>query len=174
MQHILQTNIINLNTTLNILAKATYNILKRPTDNTFIQLLRYGIVGGVAFVADFGSLYLLTESAGLHYQMSAAMAFVIGLTVNYMLSVRWVFNSGGSRQRQIIEFLGYAVTGIIGLGINAAIMYVAAEMMALHYIIGKLISTVVVFLWNFIGRKILTSKSDLLCKIMIHSPKTAN
>ena len=44
-----------------------YRLLKTPTDNIAVQLIRYGIVGGTAFAADFGSLYTLTEYAGVHY-----------------------------------------------------------------------------------------------------------
>lgn len=34
------------------------------SDNTWTQLFRYGFVGGVAFVADFSALWLLTDVAG--------------------------------------------------------------------------------------------------------------
>ena len=56
-----------------------------------VQFVRYLIVGTVAFVADFGVLLVLTESCHLHYLRSAALAFLIGMAVNYALSVTWVF-----------------------------------------------------------------------------------
>lgn len=31
------------------------------SQDTFYQLIRYGFVGGLAFIADYGSLYALTE-----------------------------------------------------------------------------------------------------------------
>lgn len=150
-----------------------YRLLKTPTDNIAVQLIRYGIVGGTAFAADFGSLYALTEYAGVHYQLSAALAFIIGLTVNYFLSIRWVFNSRSTERHQVVEFLGFAIVGIIGLGLNAIIMYLAVDYLSLHYLWAKLLSTAIVFFWNFLGRKILTSKTHLLCKIIPDSQKTA-
>jgi hypothetical protein len=39
------------------------------------ELFRYLLVGGIAFSADFCSLYLLTK-AGLHYLASACVAFL--------------------------------------------------------------------------------------------------
>ena len=63
------------------------------SDNTLIQLFRYTIVGGFAFVIDFGSLVLLTSYFGVHYLLSAAIAFLFGLATNNTLSVSWVFSS---------------------------------------------------------------------------------
>lgn len=150
-----------------------YRLFKAPTENAFIQLIRYGFVGGIAFAADFGSLYALTDYAGIHYQISAALAFIIGLTVNYFLSIRWVFNSRGSRQHMMMEFIGFAIVGIIGLGLNALIMYLAVGLLYIHYLAAKLFSTAIVFFWNFLGRKLLTSNIHLLCRTMPLSTKTA-
>ncbi len=83
------------------------------TDNTFIQLFRYTFVGGAAFIVDFGSLYLLTDFAGFHYLHSAAIAFILGLIVNYILSILWVFKSRVVNKR-IIEFIIFAMIGIVG------------------------------------------------------------
>ncbi len=57
----------------------------------FLQFLSYSLVGGLAFVVDYGSLWLLTEKCHLYYLISAAIAFLLGLTVNYLLSTTWVF-----------------------------------------------------------------------------------
>ena len=72
-------------------------LVRDPTDSTLVQLLRYTFVGGVAFVCDFGALYALTEFAGLHYLISASLSFLLGLGVNYALSVLWVFSRRLSR-----------------------------------------------------------------------------
>ena len=53
------------------------------------------------------------------------------------------------------EFLVFAVIGVIGLALNEAIMYVGTDLMSLHYMVSKLISTGIVFFWNFFARKVL-------------------
>ena len=125
-----------------------------PTTNIWLQLLRYGFVGGVAFVADYGSLYLLTDIAHFHYLISAAVAFVIGLTVNYLLSISWVFKKERVT-KPWIEFVVFSTIGVIGLALNEGIMYLVTDCLQLHYMLSKLISTAVVFFWNFFARKIL-------------------
>lgn len=122
--------------------------------NTFIQLMKYGVVGGIAFVADYSLLYLLTEYCGLYHLLSAAISFMVGLTVNYVLSLRYVFTERSFKDKRM-EFAAFAIIGIIGLLLNELILYVSADVCGLHYMAGKVVSTVIVFFWNFLARKII-------------------
>lgn len=129
-------------------------LLKESTDKVFVQLFRYFFVGGAAFAVDFGLLWALTDWCGVHYLLSAALSFAAGLTVNYILSVRWVFNDHVLSSR-IVEFAAFGLIGILGLGLNEAILWGATVMLGMHYLAAKIVSAIVVFLWNFLARKFL-------------------
>lgn len=133
-------------------------LFKDETENTLIQLFRYGFVGGAAFLVDYGVLVLLTEVFGMHYLLSATISFILGLITNYLLSVVWVFNNRTLGNRWA-EFAVFAIIGVIGLGLNALIMYVCTDKMGIHYMISKIISTVIVFFWNFFARKVILFKA---------------
>jgi putative flippase GtrA len=134
-------------------------LFKEETENTLIQLFRYGFVGGAAFVVDYGVLVFLTEVFGMHYLLSATISFILGLVTNYLLSVVWVFNNRTLGNRWA-EFAVFAIIGVIGLGLNALIMYVCTDKMGIHYMLSKIISTVIVFFWNFFARKIILFKAN--------------
>jgi putative flippase GtrA len=136
-----------------ILVAVLAKLLKRPTDNALIQLLRYAVVGGVAFVIDIGSLFALTEYAGVYYLQSAALAFLLGLTTNYLLSIRWVF-ANRTLQNKFIEYGVFALLGVAGLGLNHGLMYFLTERAGFHYLFSKVVATGAVFLWNFGSRKL--------------------
>ncbi len=129
-------------------------LLTVKTDNTYIQLFRYTFVGGISFLFDFTALYVLTEYFMLHYLVSAAFAFLLGLSINYLLSVTWVFKSRNLENR-FAEFVVYSLIGVAGLVLNELIIWVFTEFMLVHYLGSKMISTVVVYLFNFSIRKIL-------------------
>ena len=129
-------------------------VLKEPTDNGWIQLFRYTFVGGVAFLADFGLLAGLTELAGLNYLLSAALSFIVGLTVNYLLSVQWVFASRKLADRRA-EFLLFALIGVVGLGLNELFLWLFTEFVGWYYLVSKIVATVIVFFWNFLARRII-------------------
>lgn len=127
-------------------------IFVQRSDKFQIQLIRYIIVGGIAFLADFGSLYLLTDHVGLHYLQAAAAAFLVGLAVNYLLSVKWVFQVEIS-DRKIGRFAVFGLIGVVGLGLNELIIWLFTEKLHLYYLYSKCISTVIVLFWNFLARR---------------------
>lgn len=127
-------------------------LLGRPVQNVWIQLFRYFFVGGAAFAVDFGLLYILTEYAHLHYTLSATLSFIAGLTVNYLLSITWVFANSRLGNR-LGEFVVFGIIGVAGLGLNVAIIWSCTELLHFHYLVSKIIATIVVFAWNFTARK---------------------
>jgi putative flippase GtrA len=129
-------------------------LVKGETDNTLIQLFRYTLVGGLAFVIDIGTLFILTEFAGIHYLVSAAFAFGVGLATNYCLSVLWVFDRRAVRNRYV-EFVIFALLGVMGLGLNELAMFTLTELAGLHYLASKVFSTGLTYIWNFGSRKVL-------------------
>ena len=135
------------------------------TDNTFIQFFRYLFVGGFAFVVDYGTLMLLVEVFDFNAKLAAVVAFILGLIVNYILSTLWIFRNSKINNR-LAEFAAFAVIGVIGLGINELIIWLFDDVIAprrpldfipedKYYLIGKLVSTAVVFVWNFAARKFI-------------------
>ena len=129
-------------------------LLQERTDNTFIQLFRYTFVGGVAFIVDFCSLYVLTEIFGIHYLVSAALAFLLGLATNYFLSIVWVFHIHTLKNRWY-EFGIFTLIGIVGLGLNEFFIWFFTERIHFYYLLSKIVSTVFVYLWNFFARKFM-------------------
>jgi putative flippase GtrA len=119
-----------------------------------VQMARYLVVGGLAFVADFGSLVLLTSLCGWYYLYSAAAAFLLGLAINYALSVTWVFKVRAVKNAHA-EFLLFGLIGLVGLGINQVLLWTLTDGLGLDYSQSKLLSTPLVLAWNFGARKLL-------------------
>jgi len=125
-----------------------------PAERTFVQLFRYTFVGGAAFLVDIGTLFALTSLFHVYYLLSAAVAFVVGVTVNYVLSIVWVFSSRSTTSR-FVEFTVFASVGVVGLGLNEMIMWFFTGALGLFYLYSKIISAAVVYLFNFAARKAL-------------------
>jgi putative flippase GtrA len=123
------------------------------TNSTLLQLFRYTFVGGFAFLIDFGTLIILTECFHINYLVSAAIGFTFGLVVNYLLSIRWVFNRRAYDNR-ILEFLLFGLIGIIGLGLNELFIWILTDLLVIYYVLSKIITTIIVYLWNFFARKV--------------------
>lgn len=129
-----------------------------PTDNGLLQFFRYAFVGGWATIADWGVFALFNEVVRLYYLISAPIAFLMGLTVNYLLSKKFVFSKENSDHSTSTEFIVYGIIGIIGLLMTMVIMWVLTEFAGFLPMISKIIATAIVLVWNFLARKFVLYK----------------
>lgn len=127
-------------------------ILFENTTNLFIQLFRYTLVGGLAFVVDFGLLFFLTEYVRLHYLISATISFLVGLLVNYVISTQWIFRDSKIKNKKV-EFILFGLIGVIGLILNNVLIYLFTDVVGLYYMLSKLVTAIIVYMWNFLGRR---------------------
>lgn len=125
-----------------------------PTDNFFIQFIRYVYVGGIAFVADSGTLFILHD-IGLHYLISAGFAFIVGLFVNYLMSKRTVFVTAPKNVGRIGEFVVYGAIGLAGLALTELFMFLFTDRLGLYFMLSKAVTAALVLIWNFIARKMI-------------------
>lgn len=116
------------------------------------QILRFGIVGGTAFIIDYALLYICTEYLGIYYFISSIISFSISTIFNYIASIYWVFdvNKEKSQSKNFVLFVGLS---IVGLGINQLIMWFGVEQLHVYYMIVKIGATAIVMVFNFITRK---------------------
>lgn len=133
-----------------------------------VQLVRSLAVGVIATLVDMGSLVVMKEWLGLrnHTVIAATIAYMLGLVTNYLLSTFWAFRGLNTKKRGV-EFAVFAVISLIGLGLNNLIIMLFEKVLGprqvlgawlnadKYYIIGKVVATVVVFVWNFGMRKLL-------------------
>ena len=122
------------------------------------EFIRYVVASAIALVLDIATLSFLTSVAGVPYLLSGAIAFLVGLTAVYFLSVRWVF-AERTLSNPWAEFLLFAGIGVVGLMINEVILYVFTSLFGFFYLFSKMASVIFVFTWNFGVRKIFLFKT---------------
>jgi putative flippase GtrA len=118
------------------------------------QFTKYFGVALIGYVIDFGTLIALTEILHVHYLIAATSGFILGLIVVYILSGKYVFGASKIKSR-LIEFLLFAVIGLVGLGLLNLLMWVMTGLFGIYYIVSKIFATIVVYIWNFLARRSL-------------------
>ena len=134
-------------------------IFKAPTDSVYIQIFRYILSGSVACAVDYSTLVTLTQVFKLYYLTSAAIAFMLGAAVSYVLNITWVFDRRAFSDRRMEALLFFSI-GIAGLFLNHYCIQFFTEAVKLHYLGSKVISTIAVFTVNFTARKFLLFRQN--------------
>lgn len=122
-----------------------------------LQIFRFGVVGGLAFVIDYATLIFCKEILDFSVLLSAAIAFSVSVVINYILSVVWVFdvNKDNDSKRNFILFIVFSVIGLI---LTELIMWFGTDILKISYLIVKIGATAIVMVFNFITRKMFLEK----------------
>ncbi|MBD5396403.1 MAG: GtrA family protein [Lachnospiraceae bacterium] len=134
------------------------------------QILKFGVVGFVCFLIDFGITTGLANIFGVHYLISKFLGFVVSAVVNYILSIKFVFTQKKEMDKSK-EFTVFIILSAFGLLINEVVMYIcidiayaksiflqAAISNKLMVSISSIIATGIVMVYNFISRKLFLER----------------
>ena len=116
------------------------------------MIIKYFLVGGTAAVIDIIIFFLFAKLLGYNYLWVGAAGFTVATLVNYLLSIRYVFESRVRFDRHH-ELLFVYLVSAIGLTINQVVLYVCVDLIYVEKMLSKLIATGSVFFWNYNARK---------------------
>ncbi len=123
------------------------------------QFMKFGIVGVLAFIIDYGLMILLTEAFGVPYLASTTISFIVSVIFNYVASMRYVFKRKDDMSRRR-EFIIFVALSVIGLVINDVFMWLMTDQLFIDYRLSKIVVTFIVAVWNFVTRKIFLEAHD--------------
>ena len=123
-----------------------------------LQLIKFGIVGIIATFVDMGVLVALKELLHVDVLLASAISFCVSVTVNYLLSMSFVFE--GKKQSKLGEFIIFVFLSIGGLCLNQLILWIGVKFTSIYYLIVKLLAMVIVPIYNFITRKIFLESKE--------------
>lgn len=114
------------------------------------QIAKFLVVGGTAFLIDYGVMLALVEGLGIHYMISSILSFSLSVLYNYLLSVYWVFSP---RKKERCASILFVLLSVAGAFLNSYIMWGLVEMIHMEYQWAKIWATGIVMVFNFITRK---------------------
>ena len=163
---------------------------KTKKEKLMKQILKFGVVGGLAFLIDFIVytivLSLLDWKYG--YLIAGFVGFTVSLSFNYIASMAFVFERKENADKKK-EFVVFMMLSLVGMGINTLVLWLCVEVIyeQIHWVqtltamifdllagigihiasvtdlaalIAKCVATGVVMVYNFISRKIVLEKKE--------------
>lgn len=134
------------------------------------QIMKFGIVGVLSFGIDFGIYTLLVYFTPVPLLVANFFGFTISVVFNYIMSMKYVFERKDNIDKKA-EFVIFVVLSLVGLALNEFLVWMFVEFtyeniaivsqLLTHNmmkLIGKILATGIVMVYNFISRKIFLEK----------------
>jgi len=121
---------------------------------TWVQLIKFGLVGASGYVINLAVFALLAGSLGIHHLIAAVGAFCVAVTSNFLWNRYWTFGPGeGPAHFQAARF--FAVS-LAALGLNLAVLEVLVGSGSVGELTAQAIAVAVAMPFNFLGNKLWT------------------
>ncbi|HTR88979.1 MAG TPA: GtrA family protein, partial [Solirubrobacteraceae bacterium] len=124
--------------------------LRKPSN--WLQLVRFGLVGGVGFVVNVGVYALCVHVLGIDYRLAAVAAWMVAVTNNFVLNRHWTFAAGhGSVRFQAIRFF---VVSLLAFGVSFLILTALVELAGVAKVPAQALAVALSTPMNFLGNKL--------------------
>jgi len=125
---------------------------RRPA--SWIQLLKFGLVGGSGYLINLAVFALLADGLGVHHVLAAVGAFCVAVTNNFVLNRYWTFGPGeGPAHFQAARFF---TVSLASLGLNIAVLELLISSHTTGELAAQAIAVAVAMPFNFLGNKLWT------------------
>ena len=76
---------------------------------TFVQLLKYGVIGVSNTLITLVVFYVINTLMGLDYAVANTLGYILGLINSFVWNRTWVFRTGGARRDCSLSDLSFAL-----------------------------------------------------------------
>lgn len=159
---------------------------KQTKRELLLEIIRFLLVGGLATLADYAVFYLFRQVVlpsnllpGVFWEIcslaiATALGFLVGLVVNWLLSVAFVFRAVKDKEKVKTKkaFFVFAMIGLVGLAITELGVLLLVNLLPeitmfnrTEFLlpwdewIAKAVMTCIVLAFNYAGRKLLIFNS---------------
>ena len=78
---------------------------KAEAKQTFVQLLKYGVIGVLNTLITLVTFYLLNTKLGLSYGISNVTGYILGVINSFLWNRNWVFKTKNNLRRELLLFV---------------------------------------------------------------------
>jgi dolichol-phosphate mannosyltransferase len=122
--------------------------------DSWLQLFKFGIVGGSGYLINLGVFAFLSGNLGVYHAVAAIGAFCVAVTSNFLWNRYWTFGPGeGLAHLQAARFLAVAVACLV---INLVVLEAIVASSPISELAAQAIAVAVAMPFNFLGNKLWT------------------
>ena len=125
---------------------------RRPA--SWLQLLKFGIVGGSGYLINLAVFAVLAGSLDVHHTIAAIGAFCVAVTSNFLWNRYWTFGAGDAPAGfQAARFFAVSLAALV---LNLAVLEALVAGGTVGELAAQAIAVAVAMPFNFLGNKLWT------------------
>ena len=118
----------------------------------WLQLVRFGLVGGVGFIVNLAVYTLFVHSFGVDYRAANVVAWLVAVLNNFVLNRHWTFDAGAGRARsQAVRFL---VVSLVAEAFSLLLLTLFVEGASIAKVPAQALAVAASMPLNFLGNKL--------------------
>ena len=131
--------------------------MRRPAN--WLQLIRFGLVGGVGFVVNVGVYALCVHALSIDYRIAFVLAWLVAVTNNFLLNRHWTFDAAaGSVRFQATRFV---TVSLVAAAFGFLLLTLLVESAGLAKVPAEAIAVAASTPLNFLGNKLWSFRAPL-------------
>jgi putative flippase GtrA len=124
--------------------------MRKPAN--WLQLVRFGLVGGIGFVVNLAVYALFVHPIGVDYHVAAVAAWLVAVLNNFALNRHWTFDARDGQVRfQAIRFLAVSV---VAFGFSLLLLTLLVESAGVAKVPAQALAVAASTPLNFLGNKL--------------------
>jgi putative flippase GtrA len=125
----------------------------------WLQLVRFGLVGGAGFVVNLAVYALFVHGAGLEYRVASVIAWLVAVVNNFLLNRHWTFDARdqGRAHHQAARFVIVSLAAEI---VSLLLLTVFVESAHIAKVPAQALAVALSMPFNFVGNKLWTFRSS--------------
>jgi putative flippase GtrA len=124
--------------------------MRRPAN--WLQLVRFGLVGGVGFIVNVAVYALFVHSVGLDYRAASVVAWLVAVMNNFVLNRHWTFDAREGRAHfQAMRFL---IVSLVAEVFSLLLLTLFVEGAGIAKIPAQALAVAASMPLNFLGNKL--------------------
>jgi len=120
----------------------------------WLQLLKFGLVGGSGYLINLAVFAVLTDNAGVHHAVAAIGAFAVAVTNNFLWNRYWTF--GAATGRAGFQAVRFFAVSLASLALNLVVLEALVSSGTCGALVAQAIAVAVAMPFNFLGNRLWT------------------
>ncbi len=124
--------------------------MRRPAN--WLQLVQFGLVGGVGFAVNLAIYAFFVHSVGVDYHVASAIAWLVAVINNFVLNRHWTFDArDGQAHFQALRFL---LVSLVAFAFSQLLLTLFVESGSIAKVPAQALAVAASTPLNFLGNKL--------------------